>query len=137
MLLGSVATVAQPATFGALTLGATSMSGALSGSTGGNTSLPAIVSNRDRHGRNCLGYGDPNPDHTLILQKPAAKLRLAIATGGSNMTIVVAGANGVFRCGDSGILEDGDWQTGTYQVWVGTVEPNKSRNYRLTVQGNE
>lgn len=133
ILLATVPTLAQPATFGSLTLGSKSMSGVLNGSTGGNTSLPAIVSNRDRHGRNCLGYGDPTPDHTLILQKPISKLRVAIA-GGNDLTLAIVGANGVLRCSD-GALEDADWQAGTYRVWVGTVEPNKSRNYRLTVRG--
>lgn len=134
ILLGTVPTLAQPATFGSLTLGSKSMSGVLAGSTGGNTSLPAVVSNRDRHGRNCLGYGDPTPDHTLILQKPASTLRFAIAAGGRDLTLAIVGPNGVLRCSD-GALEDADWQVGTYQVWVGTVEPNKSRNYRLRVQG--
>jgi hypothetical protein len=136
LMLEAGSSLAQPATFGTLTLDGKKMSGVLTGSTGGATSLPAIVGNRDRHGRNCLGFGDPNPDHTLVLQKPASKLKLSVVGGSRDTTLVVAGPNGALRCGDSGSIEDSDWQTGTYQIWVGTVEPNKSRNYRLMVQGN-
>jgi hypothetical protein len=138
--LSAVPALAQPANFGTLTLTAKDASGVLSGSTGGSTSLPAIVSNRDRHNNNCLGFADPKPDHILILQQPFSRLKLSVNSGGGDTTIVVSGNNTV-RCGDDSgsgkdaSLEDTDWQPGTYQVWVGSMEPSARRNYRLTVQG--
>ena len=135
--------LAQTANFGTLTLGANNASGSLNGSTGGSTSLPAIVSNSDRHDKKCLGFGDPNPDHLLILQKPFSKLKLKVNSGDRETTIVIKGSDNSVRCGDNtnaaskgAILEDGDWQAGTYQVWVGSIEPGVRQNYRLTVQGN-
>jgi hypothetical protein len=139
MLLGLPA-IAQTPNFGTLTLGNDKTSGTVSGSTGGSTSLPAIISNRDRKGNNCPGFGDPNPDHILELQKPFSKLTLTVASG-TDTTLVVVGPGGV-RCADDSksgkdaSLEDTDWGAGKYQVWIGTIEPNNKRNYRLSVQGN-
>lgn len=142
-VFSAVSVSAQPTNFGTLTLGANNSSGSLNGSTGGSTSLPAIVSNSDRHDKKCLGFGDPNPDHLLILQKPFSKLRLKVNSGKRETTIVIKGSDNSVRCGDNAnssnkgaSLEDGDWQAGTYQVWVGAIEPGVRQNYRLTVQGN-
>ncbi|KAM3110094.1 hypothetical protein [Phormidesmis sp. 146-33] len=139
--LGAVPVGAQPANFGTLTLNSETRSGVLSGSTGGSTSLPAIVSNRDRNNNTCLGFADPKPDHTLVLQQPFSRLKLSINNGGNDTTIVVSGPNNTIRCSSDSDskdanLEDTDWQPGTYRVWVGSIESGNRRNYRLTVQGN-
>jgi hypothetical protein len=131
---------AQPANFGTLTLSSQTPAGVLTGSTGGSTSLPAIVSNRDRNNNKCLGFADPKPDHVLVLRQSFSRLKLSINTGGNDTTIVVSGPGNLIRCSadsDKDVnLEDTDWQSGTYQVWVGSIEPGKRRNYRLTVRGN-
>ena len=138
----AVPVLAQPANFGTLTLSSKDAVGVLTGSTGGSTSLPAIVSNRDRHNNNCLGFADPKPDHILVLQQPFSRLQLSVNSGGSDTTIVISGPNNVVRCGDDSNsgkdanLEDADWQAGTYQVWIGSMEPGDRRNYRLTVRGS-
>ncbi len=141
-VFSAVPVLAQSANFGTLTLGSNNSSGSLNGATGGSTSLPAIVSNSDRHDRKCLGFADPKPDHLLVLQTPFSKLRLKVNSGNKETTIVIKGDNSV-RCGDNSnaankgaVLEDGDWQAGTYQVWVGSIEPGVRQNYRLIVQGN-
>ena len=140
---GAVPVLAQSTNFGTLTLGSNNFSGSLSGSTGGSISLPAIVSNSDRHDKKCLGFGDPNPDHLLVLQKPFSKLKLKVNSGDQETTIAIKGSDNSVRCGynanslDKGAsLEDGDWQAGTYQVWVGSIDPRVRQNYRLTVRGN-
>ena len=143
MMLTMKSTTAQPANFRSLTLNSDTTSGMMMGSTGGSTSLPAIVKNRDRSDRPCLGFGDPNPNHVLVLQQPVAKLRIRVDSGGADTTLAIAGPNGVIRCGDDSSsgnkdasIEDTDWSPGTYQIWVGTVQPNTSRDYRLIVRGN-
>lgn len=130
----------QAANFGSLTLNTEKTAGALNGTTGGSTSLPAIVSNSDRHNNACLGFGDPTPDHILVLQQPFSKLALRVNSGGHDTTLVVQGADGVVRCGDdagskkdAGIT-DTDWAAGSYKVWVGTTEPGVRYDYKLTVR---
>jgi hypothetical protein len=138
---GAVSVGAQPANFGTLTLSSKNSSGVLTGFTGGSTSLPAIVSNRDRNDNKCLGFADPNPDHILVLQQPFSRLKLSINNGGNDTTIVVSGPNNTIRCSSdseskNADLEDADWQAGTYRIWVGSIESGNRRNYRLTVRGN-
>ncbi|MCU0548297.1 MAG: hypothetical protein MUC48_03015 [Leptolyngbya sp. Prado105] len=135
-----VPVIAQPDTFKTLTLDNKTSSGMMMGSTGGTTSLPAVVSNSDRSERKCLGFGDPNPDHTIVLKQPVAKLTIRVDSGGSDTTLLISGPGGV-RCTDSGAskdakLQDKDFQPGTYQVWVGTIAPNTNRDYRLTVRAS-
>jgi hypothetical protein len=136
----AISVEAQPANFGTLTLNAQTTSGVLAGSTGGSTSLPAIVSNRDGNNNKCLGFADPKPDHILVLQQPFSQLKLSINNGGNNTTIVTSGPNNTIRCSSDSdskdaTLEDTNWQAGTYQVWVGSIESGDRHNYRLTVRG--
>lgn len=128
--------MAQSANFDTLTLTADKPTGIVTGATGGGTSLPAIVSNSDRNGNKCLGFGDPTPDHLMVLQQPLPKLHLRVDSKGGDTTLVVDGPGGV-RCGDDSdanpdaSLTDVDWPAGTYRVWVGSSTPGVRRNYKL------
>lgn len=140
VVFGITPGLSQVANFGSLTLTAEKNGGMLTGSTGGSTSLPAITSNRDRHNNPCLGFGDPTPDHILILQQPFPQLALKVNSGGFDTTLVIQGSDGVMRCGndtgpkkDAGIT-DTDWAAGSYKIWVGTADPGMQRNYTLTVR---
>ncbi|MGG6263494.1 hypothetical protein ACQ4M3_03940 [Leptolyngbya sp. AN03gr2] len=137
----SLPAIAQPGNFKSMTLDNQTTSGMMMGSTGGTTSLPAIVGNSDRQKQKCLGFGDPSPDHTLVLKRPFSSLSLRVDSGGADTTLLISGPGGV-RCADAGDaggdvrLQQDTWEPGTYQIWVGTVSPNTNRDYRLIVRGN-
>ena len=62
-------TLADPAAnFEGFTLDAATATASVGGSTGGTTSIPAIMGSTDRSGNKCLGFGDPNPDHIMTLK---------------------------------------------------------------------
>jgi hypothetical protein len=130
---------AEGSNFGDFTLDAQTKIAVVTGSTGGATSLPAIVANADRQGRPCLGFADPKPDHVMKLPKAASKLSLQVDSGGGSSTLVIVGPDGTVRCSGGSkkdaLLEEANWQAGSYQVWVGSMTPGKKRNYRLVVQG--
>ncbi|XGV95701.1 MAG: hypothetical protein ACAF41_23535 [Leptolyngbya sp. BL-A-14] len=136
-VLGALPALGQ-ANFGSLTLGGDRQSGALTGSTGGSTSLPAIVSNHDRDGNACLGFGDPTPDHILVLQKNFPTLKLRVSSDNGGTTLVVQGDRDS-RCSDTTTrkkdarISGNDWQAGTYKIWVGTAAPGARQNYTLSV----
>lgn len=141
LCLMATAVAGQGANFGSLTLGAGRTSGVLSGTTGGGVSLPAIVSNSDRHNNKCLGFGDNQPDHLLVLEQNFPNLRLRVNSGGADTTLVVQGPEGVVRCGDDtsasnkdASLNDTDWKAGTYRIWVGTGTPGLRRDYTLNIR---
>jgi len=143
-LIGAIAllpltAIAQESNFGKLALNSDHPSGVLRGSTGGAASLPAIVSNRDRHNQQCLGFGDPKPDHLLILEKPFATLNLQVRSN-TDTTLIIQGPDGVVRCGDdngsnkNARITDTNWPAGTYRVWIGTATPGTQQDYTLSIQ---
>ncbi len=141
-LLGVPSALAQDANFSSATLapGFAAAQGVFRGRTGGQSSLPAIVANRDRMGNLCLGYAAAMPDHVLTLQGSFAQLNLQVNSGGNDTTLVIQGPNHTVRCGDNSgrnrdaSIQDTDWATGEYRIWVGTAESGGRFNYTLTVR---
>ena len=139
-VLSAVPVGAQSANFGSLTLSADKPAGTLTGTTGGSTSLPAIVAGSDRNNNQCLGFADPKPDHILVLQQKLPRLKLVVSSSGADTTIVVQSATGEVRCGDDtgpkpdASIDDTDWAAGTYKVWVGSKAPGVRRDYTLRVR---
>lgn len=142
--LGLVPAIAQSiaqANFGTLRLapGFSPNQGQVQGRTGGRTSLPATVAERDRNGEICLGYGSAAPDYILELDGNFEQLHLQVNSGGNDTTLLVRGPSGVL-CGDDiarnnpddEIRADG-WRSGEYEVWVGTSNPGERFNYTLVV----
>ena len=139
-VLSAVPVWAQSANFGSLTLSADKAAGTLTGTTGGSTSLPAIVAGSDKDNNQCLGFADPKPDHILTLQQKMPHLRLQVNSGGADTTIVIQSASGEVRCGDNtgakldASIDDTDWQPGSYRIWVGSKTPGVRRDYTLRVR---
>lgn len=127
--------------FGRVTLqpGFDAAQGTMRGNTGGRNSLPEMIGGRDRNGNICLGYGSSVPDHILELGQNFDSLTLQINSGGNDTALVVRGPGGV-RCGDDisrsnpdDRLTGSNWQSGSYEIWVGTSNPGARYNYTLTV----
>ena len=123
-----------------LAVGSEETKSILIGSTGGTYSL-ASISNKDKEGNPCIGYGDPKPDHIMTLKSNFSRLKLQIDSAGNETTLVVkAVANNQIRCGfgqnnrQDALIEDRNWSAGTYHIWVGSVRPNQRSQYRLSVE---
>ncbi|QYX30321.1 hypothetical protein [Sphaerospermopsis torques-reginae] len=133
---------AQTANFGTMKLspGFTPEQGTAAGYTGGSYSLSAM-SNRDKNKKVCLGFGDPNPDHILVLEEDFEKLTISINSGNTDTTIFIKGPDDkTIRCGDdTGISKDASvssnkWKSGIYQIWVGIFNQGVKANYTLKVE---
>lgn len=144
LMLGLIAApaLAQQAHFGSVTLspGFDAAQGQLQGRTGGQNSLPAVITNRDRDGNLCLGYGSSTPDYTVTLQGTFAQLSFQVESG-RDTTLIIQGPNDrTVRCGDDSgsnldaVIQGSDWAGGTYKVWVGTVNPGERFSYTLTIR---
>jgi len=127
--------------FGSVTLdpGFSAAQGTLRGNTGGSNSLPQTVSERDRDGNLCLGYGSSMPDHIVVLGQSFDQLTFQVNSGNTDTTLIVRGPGGV-RCGDDvsrsspgDQIQGQNWPAGSYEVWVGTSNPGTRQNYTLTV----
>ncbi|MBD1863518.1 MULTISPECIES: hypothetical protein [Trichocoleus] len=136
-----VPVLAESANFRTLNLspGFSRAAGTARGFTGGSYSLPSIA-NSDREGKRCLGFGDTQPDHIMVLQKDFSRLQLQVDTQGKDTTLVVKGPNNTVLCGDdTGSNKDASvsqpkWSAGTYEIWVGTFDAGARWKYTLTAQ---
>jgi hypothetical protein len=133
---------AQTANFGTLKLspGFTTEQGTASGYTGGAYSLSA-VSNQDKDKNKCFGFGDPKPDHILVLEQDFKKLTILIDSGGKDTTLLIKGPDEqTIRCGDDtgrskdASVSDRNWKKGIYQMWIGTFNRGDKHNYTLKVE---
>ncbi|MDG2616043.1 hypothetical protein P7L53_07265 [Thermoleptolyngbya sichuanensis XZ-Cy5] len=141
-LLTGVGALAQTANFGSATLapGFSADAGTLRGQTGGSSSLPGIVANRDKDGNLCLGFGSSTPDHLITLQGNFSALTLQVNSNRAVSTLVVQGPGNVVRCASgnnrapNATLSGTDWAGGTYRVWVGSNVSGEQFNYTLTIR---
>ncbi len=111
----------------------------VTGSTGGSYSFSSIT-NRDRDGNPCMGYGAPEPDHIMVLESEFSQLSLKVNSRGSDTTLIVKGpGKNNIRCGfgknnhRDALVQGSQWQAGRYEIWVGSVIPNRRSGYRLSV----
>ena len=134
--------LAQPANFGTLRLapGFKPSEGTVAGYTGGSYSLSAIA-NRDRDNKACIGFGDPTPDHIMVLQKDFDDLKLQVNSGGYDTTLIVQGPDdNTIRCGDDtgqnkdASIDANNLKAGTYRIWVGTFDAGVKHNYTFSVR---
>ena len=141
-LIPAIASVAQRPNqdYFILAVDSSPASAIVTGSTGGGYSL-ASIANRDRYGNPCMGYGDPEPDHIMLLEGEFSQLSLKVNSRGSDTTLIVKGpGKNNIRCGfgknnqRDALVQDAQWQPGEYKIWVGSVSPNQRSGYRLSVQ---
>jgi hypothetical protein len=111
------------------------------GHTGGSTSLPAVLGNRDRNDNFCLGFGDPIPDYILVLDEDVAQLVIQVNSEGRDTTLIVQGPDDrTLYCADDTELGTdagltlSNSKAGRYRIWVGTAEPGVNWNYQLSVE---
>lgn len=111
------------------------------GHTGGSTSLPAVLGNRDRDNNFCLGFGDPIPDYILVLDEDVAQLVIQVDSEGRDTTLIVQGPDDetLYCADDTDLGTDAgltlsDGKAGRYRIWVGTAEPGMNWNYQLSVE---
>jgi hypothetical protein len=106
------------------------------GTTAGSYSLNQLAA-RDRRRRLCLGYGDRQPSHTLVLTEAAPRLRVAVTSSGDT-TLLIQGPDGI-DCNDNyqgnpdALVTGQNWPEGTYRIWVGAFEEGDQLNYELRV----
>ncbi|MCG6134167.1 MAG: hypothetical protein MET45_05820 [Nostoc sp. LLA-1] len=136
--------IAESSHFGKFTLspGFDPSTGIVQGQTGGAYSLSGI-SRRDRDRNLCIGFGDPQPDHILVLEENFDQLTVLVNSRGNDTTLLIQGPdNKTIRCGNGSqtskdaSLTDKNWTAGNYSIWVGTFHPRMRHNYTLTVQEN-
>lgn len=140
-VIAPIPAIAEVSHFGKVSIspGFAPEKGQVAGYTGGSYSLSAI-SNRDRNRNACIGFADPKPDYTLVLEKDFSHLRIKLDSGGTDTTLVIKGPDDTILCGDDSgkskdaSVEQSNWKAGTYQIWVGSFNSGERHNYTLFLQ---
>lgn len=103
------------------------------GISGGSVSASNVAGRKQTPTGPCVGYMDEEPDHTLVLTSFFRYLSLVVESP-QDTTLVISGPGGTW-CNDDfqgknpGIA--GQWQAGTYRVWVGSYDTNNYNPYLI------
>jgi hypothetical protein len=136
--IGTLPAWAQSVAPARLAPGFARQDGVLSGATSGSYSLSSIAK-FDRDQNPCLGFSSPTPDHKIVLEKGFPKLNFQVNSRGKDTTIIIKAPNGQIFCGDdTGNKKDAsisatNLPSGEYELWVGSIEPDKRWGYSLTI----
>jgi hypothetical protein len=74
-----------------------------------------------------------------VLEKGFPKLNFQVNSRGKDTTIIIKAPNGQIFCGDdTGSKKDAsisatNLPSGEYELWVGSIEPDKRWGYSLTI----
>jgi len=103
------------------------------GISGGEVPAGSVAGRKQTPTGPCVGFTDEQPDHTLVLTSFFSYLRLQVESP-QDTTLVISGPGGTW-CNDDfqgknpGIA--GQWQAGTYRVWVGSYKTNNYLPYLI------
>jgi hypothetical protein len=105
------------------------------GISGGEQLASEVSGRADTATGACAGFVDTQPDHTMTLTDYFDYLRLQVQSPDNTM-MLVRGPGGSW-CNDTyegvnpGIA--GQWFSGTYQIWVGSLETNRYHPYVIRI----
>ncbi|WP_242072433.1 hypothetical protein [Microcoleus sp. FACHB-68] len=110
---------------------------AISGISGGSIPAEGIAGRKETANGPCVGFLDKEPDHVLTLTAFFNYLSIQVEST-TDTTLLIRGPGGSWCNDDSpgrsknpGIA--GQWLEGTYQVWIGSYEPNKYHPYVIKI----
>jgi hypothetical protein len=107
----------------------------IKGISGGSVPATQVADRKETPTGPCVGFVDESPDHTISLTAFFNYLSLQVDSP-QDTTLVVSGPGGTW-CNDDfqgknpGIA--GQWQAGTYKVWVGSYDKNNYNPYIIKV----
>ncbi len=108
---------------------------AIRGISGGTIWARELAARKETETGPCVGFADEQPDHVLTLTNFFNYLSLQVDSP-ADTTIIVRGPGGTW-CNDDVINQGknpgifGQWQAGTYQIWVGSFNKNQYHPYRI------
>lgn len=108
----------------------------LQGTGGGGTSVSAIINHSDSPTGECTGFANSQPNHTLVLTQAFDSLSVLVQSA-DDTALAIRGPGGVW-CNDD--LDgknpriSGQWQPGTYQIWVSSYAKDRRPDYVLQIR---
>ncbi|MBW4522967.1 MAG: hypothetical protein KME16_25285 [Scytolyngbya sp. HA4215-MV1] len=107
----------------------------LQGLSGGTVPMRVIAGRTETRTGPCVGFADTKPDHTFQLSSFFSYLSLQLDSP-ADTTLVIQGPGGIW-CNDDQVGKNpgiaGEWQAGTYKIWVGSYDRSKYLPYTLRI----
>jgi hypothetical protein len=108
----------------------------LAGQSGGQFPANRVIAQERTPTGLCLGYIDSLPNHVMTLKAFFDYLSVRVDSE-QDTTLIVQGPGGIWCSDDDrghnpGI--EGQWQAGTYQIWVGSYFQEQSNDYTLLIE---
>jgi hypothetical protein len=106
------------------------------GTAGGNISLVSLAGVEAK----CRGFAGSQPNHVIELTTnfPMLDILAYAANVNTDLTMLIKGSNGAIICADDEHQRRNPQLSkrlpqGTYEIWVGLAEQNKSSSYSLSI----
>ncbi len=107
----------------------------LEGMSGGELKATEVANIEETTTGYCDGYVNLQPNHILILESFFEFLKIEVESD-DDTTILVQGPGGIW-CNDdfysTNPVIEGEWQEGSYQIWIGSYQPNSPNNYQIKI----
>lgn len=108
----------------------------LQGSAGGDTPTNVVVGQTNTPTGECTGFTNKQADHTVVVTDFLNSMTVQVQSG-ADTALAVKGPGGVW-CNDDSDGKNprisGQWQPGTYRIWVTTYDKNQRPGYNLTIR---
>jgi hypothetical protein len=104
----------------------------------GKASVTAIeiTDNESTPTGSCSGFVSQKADHTLVLTTFINMLEITV-TSSEDTTLIIKGPGGIW-CNDDYNGKNpaivGQWQAGTYSIWIGSYSRNTSYTYQIEIK---
>ncbi|MDJ0679037.1 MAG: hypothetical protein QNJ18_04155 [Xenococcaceae cyanobacterium MO_167.B52] len=107
----------------------------LEGMSGGKFKATELAKTEETATGYCDGYVNLQPNHILVLENFFEFLKIEVESN-NDTTILVQGPGGVW-CNDDSYntnpVIQGEWQQGSYRIWIGSYQKNSSNNYQIKI----
>ena len=107
----------------------------LEGISGGELEASEVVKTKETSTGYCYGYVNAQPNHILVLENFFDFLKIEVESN-HDTTIVIEGPGGVWCNDDSYTTNpviEGEWQEGSYKIWIGSYQENSSNSYQIKI----
>jgi hypothetical protein len=108
----------------------------ITGNSGGEIPVTRVVVQKRTPTGLCLGYISPQPNHILTLETFFNYLAITVDSL-QDTTLIVQGPGGIW-CNDDTQGHNpaiaGQWQPGSYHIWVGSYAMTQADDYTLLIR---
>jgi hypothetical protein len=109
----------------------------IAGVSGGPVEAIEVIKREDTTTGYCDGFVNRRPNHTITLNSFFNFLKVEVESN-ADTTIMIKGPGGIW-CNDdaenANPVIEGQWQAGTYKLWIGSYQENENNDYVIRITG--